>query len=89
MKKIITLIILIILIAIPVWWYFDSTKLCGSLYSWGRNTKTGQCRYFRTTCLDKGYEAVSIKKCDCSNLEKGDASLQSLAVENCIANQEN
>jgi hypothetical protein len=31
--------------------------ICGQAFTWGRNTTTGECKLFPTTCLDEGYVA--------------------------------
>jgi len=86
MKKIIFASILLffaIILASYVW--FSSNPLCGAIFTWGENEKTGQCRYFLSDCLDKGYRPIDVKKCDCENIEN---FLQPQARQNCLDNKD-
>lgn len=83
MKKIILVsIFLLFAIGIAGYSYFTTNHLCGAIFTWGENEKTGRCRYFLSDCLDKGYKPIDPKKCDCENIEN---FLQPKAKEDCQA----
>ncbi|MBT4835288.1 hypothetical protein HON86_01555 [Candidatus Woesearchaeota archaeon] len=50
-------------------YYNDNHQVCGAAFTFGINKETGQCKYFSSTCLDKGYSYVNVMECDCNNLE--------------------
>ncbi|HCB22719.1 hypothetical protein A3B42_03920 [Candidatus Daviesbacteria bacterium RIFCSPLOWO2_01_FULL_38_10] len=49
--------------AIGYIYFEDLSRVCLQAFFWAKNTKTGQCKYFPSSCIPRGWEFTSGGEC--------------------------